>query len=180
MAAQDQGIMTNAFKKMAGLTNDNKCRFCHTETESVSQLIASCQTLLADGYHTARHDGVCKYLHWTICKSLNIKCSSKVWEHQPGKITGSDRHTIYVIPTATYLENAAVKPDLVIWDKAEKRPLIIEVGIPHDSGLNRAESLTSHKISRPDARHEEKLEFEGDLNCSCYLWCNRTIYRKRP
>ena len=75
--------------------------------------------------------------------------------------------------TATYLENAAVKPDLVIWDKAEKRPLIIEVGIPHDSGLNRAESLTSHKISRPDARHEEKLEFEGDLNCSCYLWCNR-------
>ena len=95
MAAQDQGIMTNALKKMAGLTKDNKCRFCHTETESVSHLISSCQTLLADGYHTARHDGVCKYLHWTICKSLNIKCSSKVWEHQPGKITGSDRYTIY-------------------------------------------------------------------------------------
>ena len=41
--------------------------------------------------------------------------------------------------TATYLENAAVKPDLVVWDKAEKRALIIEVSIPHDSGRNRAE-----------------------------------------
>ena len=95
MAEQDQGIMTNAFKKMAGLTNDSKCRFRHTETESVSHLFSSYQTLLADGYYTARHDGVWKYLHWTICKSLNIKCSSNVWEHQPEKITGSERHTIY-------------------------------------------------------------------------------------
>ena len=163
MAAQDQGIMTNAFKKMAGLTNDNKCRFCHTETESVSHLISSCQTLLADGYYTARHDGVCKYLHWTICKSLNIKCSSKVWEHQPERITGSDRHTIYydkVIPTATYLENAAVKPDLVIWDKAEKRAMIIEVSVPHDSGLNRAEreKVTKYQGLMHDMRRNWNLK----------------------
>ena len=35
------------------------------------------------------------------------------------------------------------------------------------------QSRKGYKISRPDTRHEEKLEFEGDLNCSCYLWCNR-------
>ena len=29
MAAQDQALMTNGFKKMAGLSQDDQCRFCH-------------------------------------------------------------------------------------------------------------------------------------------------------
>ena len=101
MAAQDQGLMTNAFKKMAGLSTDNRCRFCHTEVESVSHLTSSCKVLMGDGYYTSRHDNVCKYLHWTICKKLNIKCCSKSWEHQPGRTMGNDDYTIhydYVIP----------------------------------------------------------------------------------
>ena len=34
IAAQDQGLMTNGFLKMCGLRQDDKCRFCHTATES--------------------------------------------------------------------------------------------------------------------------------------------------
>ena len=142
MAAQDQGLMTNAFKKMSGLSSDSKCRFCQAEVESVSHLISACKILMGDGYYTARHNGVCKYLHWTICKELSIQCSDKSWEHIPERTTGNQRYTIhydYVIPTATYLENAAVKPDIVIWDKVEKLATLIEVSVPNDSGLNRAE-----------------------------------------
>ena len=142
MAAQNQGLLTNAFKKMAGLSNDNKCRFCHTEVESVSHLTSSCKVLLGDGYYTARHDGVCKYLHWTICRKLNIKCSSKYWEHQPERTVGDESYTIYydhIIPTATYFENAAVKPDIVIWNKKERVATLVEVSVPNDGGLNRAE-----------------------------------------
>ena len=142
MAAQDQGLMTNAFKKMSGLSSDSKCRFCQTEVESVNHLISACKVLMGDGYYTARHDGVCKYLHWTICKDLNIPCSDKSWEHVPERTMGNDAYTIhydYVIPTATYLENAAVKPDIVIWDKKNKVASLIEVSVPNDSGLNRAE-----------------------------------------
>ena len=142
MAAQDQGLMTNAFKKMAGLSNNNMCRFCHTEVESVSHLTSSCKVLLGDGYYTKRHDGVCKYLHWTICKNLDIQCSSKSWEHQPERTVGNEAYTIYydhIIPTATYLENAAVKPDIVVWNKKERVATLVEVSVPNDSGLNRAE-----------------------------------------
>ena len=142
MAAQDQGLMTNAFKKMSGLSSDNRCRFCHTEVETVSHLTSSCKVLLGDGYYTARHNGVCEYLHWTICKALNIQCSSKSWEHQPERTVGNDTYTVHydhIIPTATYLENAAVKPDIVIWDKKERVATLIEVSVPCDSGLNRAE-----------------------------------------
>ena len=142
MAAQDQGLMTNAFKKMSGLSSDNKCRFCQTEVESVNHLISGCKILLGDGYYTTRHNNVCKYLHWTICKELNIQCNTKSWEHIPERTTGNERYTIHydhVIPTATYLENAAVKPDIVVWDKKKSAATLIEVSVPNDSGLNRAE-----------------------------------------
>ena len=33
LAAQDQGLMTNGFKKMSGQLDNDRCRFCHTATE---------------------------------------------------------------------------------------------------------------------------------------------------
>ena len=30
IGAQDQALITNGFKKMAGLSDNDKCRFCHT------------------------------------------------------------------------------------------------------------------------------------------------------
>ena len=68
LAAQDQGLTTNGFLKMCGIRQDDKCRFCHTATESSSHLVSGCQTLLADGHYTRRHNKVCSYIHWTICK----------------------------------------------------------------------------------------------------------------
>ena len=39
LAAQDQGLMTNGFKKMAGLSQSDQCRFCHAAVESTTHLI---------------------------------------------------------------------------------------------------------------------------------------------
>ena len=106
MAAQDLGLMTNAFKKMSGLNSDNRCRFCHTEVESVSHLLSSCGFLSGDDYYTERHNNVCKYLHWFICEKLTIKCRSRFLDHLPQRTVGNNSYTIhydYVIPTATYL-----------------------------------------------------------------------------
>ena len=50
--AQDQALITNGFKKMAKLSDNDKCRFCHTEVESVSHLTSGCQTLMGDGHYT--------------------------------------------------------------------------------------------------------------------------------
>ena len=55
---------------------------------------------------------------------------------------GNESYTIHydhVIPTATYLENAAVKPDITIWNRADKVATLVEVSVPNDGGLNRAE-----------------------------------------
>ena len=36
LAAQDQGLMTNGFKKMAKISQNDQCRFCHAAQERVS------------------------------------------------------------------------------------------------------------------------------------------------
>ena len=55
LAAQDQGLMTNGFKKMCGISTNDQCRFCHKATETTNHILSGCQTLLADGHYTRRH-----------------------------------------------------------------------------------------------------------------------------
>ena len=152
MGAQDQGLMTNGFKKMAGLSSSNKCRFCHTDVESTSHLASACKILLADGHYTERHNKVCKYLHWKICNELKIETKA-IWEHEPEQTVAKDNVTIFydkVIPSGRYIPNKAVKPDIVIWNREEQTAKIIEVTVPNDFGINRAEREKKKiKISRP-------------------------------
>ena len=148
VTAQDQGLMTKGFMKMAKLSNDDKCRFCKTETESSSHLLSGCKTLLAEGYYTQRHNKLCKYIHWILCKEYQLPLEEKVWEHEPADICGNEEVTIYydkVLPTGRYIENSAVKPDLTIWNKTARTALLIEVSVPSDYGINAAERVKKTK-----------------------------------
>ena len=160
IAAQDQGLMTNGFKKMCGLQQSDKCRFCHKETESSNHLISGCQTLLADGHYTKRHNKVCSYIHWTICQAHNIK-TEEVWKHQPEPVTANEEITIFYdkpIPTGRFIENKAIKPDIVIRNIKNKSALVIDISVPNDFGINRAER---EKITKyQDLKHALKDEWE--------------------
>ena len=141
IAAQDQGLLTNGFKKMANISNNDQCRFCKSAVESTSHLISACPIMLADGHYTTRHNRLCKYLHWTICNEYNIT-TPPVWEHQPEPVTATENVTIFYdkpIVLGRYVDGGAIKPDIVVWDKAKKSAKIIEVTVPNDFGLNRAE-----------------------------------------
>ena len=160
IAAQDQGLMTNGFKKMCGLQESDRCRFCHKETESTNHLISGCQTLLAEGHYTKRHNKVCSYIHWTICQAHNIK-TEEVWKHQPEPVTANEEITIFYdkpIPTGRFIENKAIKPDIVIRNIKNKSALIIDISVPNDFGINRAER---EKITKyQDLKHALKDEWE--------------------
>ena len=133
---------------MAGMSSSDKCRFCHTEVESSSHLISACKILLAEGHYTARHNKICRYIHWKVCKKYNIEVKEKVWEHEPDRVTSNGKVTIFYdkeIPAGRYIEGGAIKPDIVIWDKESRTAKIVEVTVPSDFGLNRAER---HKITK--------------------------------
>ena len=145
--AQDQGLLTNAFKKMVNLSDNDKCRFCHTEVESISHLISGCQTLMGDGHYTNRHNAVCRYIHWKICNAIGM-ATKPVWEHEPARSTAHEDFVIFYdkpIPLGRYVEGGAIKPDIVLWDRQSKTAQIIEVSVPNDYGLNRAEREKRNK-----------------------------------
>ena len=147
LAAQDQGLMTNGFKKMAGLSQNDQCRFCHAAVESTNHLISACQIMLADGHYTARHNKVCRYLHWAICNHYKIE-TKPVWLHEPQPTTATEEVSIFYdkpIVLGRYVEGGAIKPDIVVWDKTKKEAKIIEVSVPNDFGLNRAEREKMNK-----------------------------------
>jgi uncharacterized protein (UPF0371 family) len=68
MAAQDQAISTNYFKKKI-LKQDieSRCRLCKQYEETIDQLISRCPTLAKNEY-IIRHDKVSTHLHYSICK----------------------------------------------------------------------------------------------------------------
>ena len=43
------------------------------------------------------------------------------------------------------MEGGAIKPDIVVWDRKAKTAQIIEVTVPNDYGLNRAEREKNNK-----------------------------------
>ena len=162
LAAQDQGLMTNGFKKMAGISQNDQCRFCQAAVESSTHLISACQTMLADGHYTARHNKVCRYLHWSICKHYEIETQA-VWLHEPQTITATEDVSIFYdkpIVLGRYVEGGAIKPDIVIWDKKKKEAKIIEVSVPNDFGINRAEreKVNKYQDLKNDLRQTWELE----------------------
>ena len=84
---------------------------------------------------------MCTYLHWTICKDKEIP-TQEIWAHEPELVTATETVTIFYdkeIPAGRYIENKAIKPDIVVWDRQARTALIIDVSVPNDFGINRAE-----------------------------------------
>ena len=163
IAGQDQGLLTNGLKKMAGLQKNDQCRFCHSATESPIHLMSGCQILLADGHYTARHNKVCRYLHWKICGEMQLDRSQHIWEHGPPPITSNGKVTVFYdkdIQAGRYIKDKAIKPDIVIWNKKEKTALIIDVAVPNDYGLNRAEreKITKYQDLKNDLKQTWSLK----------------------
>ena len=115
VGAQDQGLLTNGFRKMARLSQSDQCRFCKNAVESSNHLVSGCEILLAEGHYTTRHNKICKYIHWKACKELGIEAADNVWEHKPKPVVANEKITIYydkIIPTGRYIENGAIKPNI--------------------------------------------------------------------
>ena len=124
--------------------------------------MSACSTLLADGFYTARHNRVCSYLHWTICRAYGIE-TKKVWEHEPQSVTATEKVSITYdkpIVLGRYVEGGAIKPDIIVWDHENKSAKIIEVSVPNDYGLNVSErkKISKYQDLKNDLRNTWELD----------------------
>ena len=82
--AQDQTLDIRYYSKhiiKQGTTD--RCKMCHTQPETVEQLISGCQRLAADQYLN-RHNQVAAQVHIDICRHCGIKVEAEYWyQHKP-------------------------------------------------------------------------------------------------
>jgi hypothetical protein len=73
VAAQDQAISTNYLKrKILKEEIESRWRLCKEYEETIDLLTSGCP-ILAKNEYVIRHDKVCTYLHYSICKTLGIE-----------------------------------------------------------------------------------------------------------
>ena len=77
IAEQDQAIKTNYYRR--NILNDGTdpmCRICGQYQDAIDHIVAGCPELAKTEY-LHRHDKAASYLHWNICKELNINVEEK-------------------------------------------------------------------------------------------------------
>lgn len=109
---------------MAGICNDGRCRFYQDAVESVNCLISGCKVLLADGHYMKTHKRVCRYAHWIINKNFGLINDTKIWKHEPKSADENNRISfLWLITLRRCIEDGAIKPNIVVWNKEEKTAL---------------------------------------------------------
>ncbi|KAI5731368.1 hypothetical protein M8J77_008920 [Diaphorina citri] len=140
-SAQDQALRTKYYDKhILKLNNDDKCRLCKTQPETITHVISGCQQLAKHEY-TNRHNRVCIYVHYQICKHFKFPVSEKWYQHNPDPVTSNDDVVVLydqsIQTDRTILSN---RPDIVIKEKKKKECLLIDISIPADSNVNKKEN----------------------------------------
>ena len=133
IAAQDNAIRMNHIKARIDKTQQNsKCWLCGDRDETINHIISECSKL-AQREYKARHDWVCKVIHWEMCKKFKFDHTNKWYMHNPAPVLENDSHkllwdfniqTDHLIPTR--------RPDLMIINKKKRTGKIVDFAVPAD------------------------------------------------
>ena len=140
LAAQELALFSRYHEKnILKNRDDDGCRVCGVEPETISHILFGCDSLAKREYLT-RHNGVCKYIHHTIIKAFGISCSDNWFTHSPKDvILQKDVEVVYDQVIQTSKPIGANRPDLIVKDIANKRALIIDISCPNDINVGRKE-----------------------------------------
>ena len=142
-AAQELAIFTKYHEKnILHVHNDSTCRICRDKSsdETIYHILAGCDSLAKREYFV-RHNAICKYLHFVICKAYNQPCGKNWYAHEPKEvITDKDVDILYDQVLHTDQEMGANRPDLVVKDKKARKTYIIDVSCPCDTNIYKMEA----------------------------------------
>ena len=63
----------------------------------------------------------------------------KIWKDEPQPTVGNEEVLLFFdtrIPTSRFIENRALRPDIVVWDKRKTHIQILDVTVSNDWGIN--------------------------------------------
>jgi len=149
IAIQDQVIATNNYKKVILKEAEvvDRCRKCGKTNETIAHIINGCSKLAPEGYKV-RHDNVAKIIHQEIVKKALKKTEpmEPYYKYIPNSIEENERYKILWDRTVkTDKEVTCNRPDIIIWDKENRKIQLIDVAIPNSSNL---QSTYEEKINK--------------------------------
>jgi len=132
VAAQDQEISTNYFKKkILKEETESKCRLCK-QHETIEHWTSGC-LILAKKEYRMRHDKDCTHLHFSICKVVGIETTDKSCTHMPKPVCEEGDVTMFWNQAVhTDREVTATSSGIIIKNKIVKTCTLIDVAIPAD------------------------------------------------
>ena len=102
------------------------------ERISVYHLVGSCSTLAPSLYLKVRHNQIAKILYQEITRNEHLVLN-------PPEVTVKGGMEIwYDMEIQTTPKVDKYRPDIVIWEKAEKKCTLVEITVPLDNNLQKA------------------------------------------
>ncbi|CAH2094527.1 unnamed protein product [Euphydryas editha] len=151
---QDQVVKTNNYRKhiLKDGTPDF-CRACRHPGESLRHVLSGCSAL-ANTEYLHRHNQVAKILHQELALMYCLlEQRVPYYQYTPAPVLERDGVRLYWDrPIATDRTILANKPDIVVMDRAQSRVFLVDITIPHDENLVKAE--TEKKRKYLDLAHE--------------------------
>ena len=136
-AIQEQAVTTKYIKKMIHkTTNDDVCRACKRDKETIHHIISACPVYSPTKY-LERHDNVCKYIHILLLQKYGIPIEyENWWKHDPDAVVVNDYVKIlWNFPVQTDQRIKHNKPDILVLEKRERKVHIIDVAVPNDTNI---------------------------------------------
>ena len=155
VAAQDQALRTNWIKSKIDKDGSQPlCRLCFHQDETIDHVLSGCSKLAQQDYK-ARHDKVAAALHWNLCKKYHFDHHKQWYNHHAEKVLENESVKLlwdFHIQTDHKVEHC--RPDLILVDKKKKEALIIDVAVPGDTRIKKAEQTKIEKYQ--DLKRELK------------------------
>ena len=153
-AIMDEVIKTRNYRKhiMKDGTLDI-CRACHHPGESLRHIVSGCP-YLANGEYLHRHNQVARIIHQQLALQYGlVDFEMPYYRYDPAPVLENNSALLYwdrTIITDRYI--VANRPDIVIVDRSVRRAIIVDITVPHDDNLVKAEK---EKVSKYlDLAHE--------------------------
>lgn len=140
-AAQEMAIITKYHEKnILHNREDDRCRVCRSEPETIFHVLAGCNVLAKNEY-LKRHNAVCKYIHFKILEAFSIPRGENWYAHSPRDVVmGNGVEVVYDQVIATDRPLGANRPDIIVRDLKKKEVLILDVACPCDTNVEKKEN----------------------------------------
>ena len=136
-AIQEQAISIKFIEKhIFSVEDDDTCRICRVEKETIHHIISGCDGLSPTKY-LERHDNVCKYIHVLLLLEHGFIEKYIPWyQHQPTQVAENNSTKIlWNFSIQSDHEVLNNKHDIIMVDKINKTANLIEVAVPNDYNI---------------------------------------------